>query len=106
LVGLAWCIEGLFRLSGNHAKIENMVQEWNTGVHTFSLLHSYFVTFIFEQNSGNYFIDSELDAHDVTGLLKRFFKDLKEPLVTNVYHSKFMEIACKWRVLARFGNSF
>ena len=68
--------EGIYRLSGTSSVIRKIV-----------------TSFIEDPRSAR--LKEEYSVHDVTGALKKFFRELPDPLLTSRLYQKWTEVACE-----------
>jgi hypothetical protein len=68
--------EGIFRQSGGHAVMQKIKESYDAG-YPIQL--------------------SKYDVHEVTGILKQFFRELPEPLIPGDINQKIAEVLCKFK---------
>lgn len=92
-------VEGIYRQSGSMAHIQRLKNMFDTGS-SCSTCRKYRANDIAESsNPALDFRNPENFYHDVnsvTGLLKQFFRDLPDPLLTLEYHDSFITAASTW----------
>ncbi|MDP2434737.1 MAG: SH3 domain-containing protein [archaeon] len=78
-------VEGIFRLSGSAPKIQQYIAQYNLGE------RANFAT--------------ENDPHTVCGVMKQFFRDMEEPILTYELYADFMaaDAAGKWDLALKLG---
>ncbi|XP_066288028.1 arf-GAP with Rho-GAP domain, ANK repeat and PH domain-containing protein 1-like isoform X4 [Branchiostoma lanceolatum] len=67
--------EGIYRLNGTHLKIEQLLRDFNTDARSVRL------------KLGDH------SVHDVANCLKRYFRNLEDPLLTKDLHDRWVEVA-------------
>ncbi|XP_078683304.1 arf-GAP with Rho-GAP domain, ANK repeat and PH domain-containing protein 1-like isoform X3 [Branchiostoma floridae x Branchiostoma belcheri] len=67
--------EGIYRLNGTHSKIEQLLRDFNTDARSVRL------------KLGDH------SVHDVANCLKRYFRNLEDPLLTKALHDNWVEVA-------------
>ena len=72
--------EGIYRLSGTSSVIRKIV-----------------ATFIEDPRTAR--LVEEYSVHDVTGALKKFFRELPDPLLTSKLYKQWTEVVCKFTPL-------
>jgi len=93
-------LEGIYRLSGSVPHVNKLKNLFDTGPFSHCIVSdSRFLTYFADSNSSNLdFRNPENFFHDVNsvaGLLKQFFRDLPDPLLTREQYSAFIEAASK-----------
>lgn len=90
-------LEGIYRQSGSMAHIQKLKNMFDTGMNTVLLDQCHITNPVIESsNPALDFRNPENFYHDVnsvTGLLKQFFRDLPDPLLTNEHHDSFIAAA-------------
>ena len=78
-------VEGIFRLSGSAPRIQQYIAQYNQGERV---------------NFG-----AEPDPHTVSGVMKQFFRDMEEPILTYELYTDFMaaDAAGKWDLHLKLG---
>jgi hypothetical protein len=97
-------VEGIYRLSGSVPHVNKLKNLFDTGTYRVLSLSACSVVpnmFLLDSGSSNLdFRNPENFFHDVNsvaGLLKQFFRDLPDPLLTRENYSAFIEAASKSR---------
>lgn len=70
-------MEGLYRKSGERAKIRQLIMSFNQDARSIVIDHDTY------------------QVHDVTGTLKHFFQSLPDPLFTHHLYSAFLSAGCE-----------
>lgn len=74
--GIALDVVGIFRLSGSSVRIDEYQQAFDKGVQVD--------------------LSTENDPHCVSGLLKSYFRELPEPILTFGLYDRFIAAQCKF----------
>ena len=87
--------DGLYRVSGNMAEIQKLRIQVDSGKTPFySVLEAFFdVTSLPRLAGAPYDLSSaQWEVHVLTGALKLFFRELREPLIPYVFYNKFLAV--------------
>lgn len=79
-------LEGIGRIAGSHERIEKLKEEIDSGFE---------VAIAFSYQLGKTVNFSQQDVYDICGLLKLYFRELPEPLITPELYEKFIGISKK-----------
>lgn len=66
-------IQGIFRLSGAAAEVDELQREFNK-----------------PPSYGKYLDLSKYDIHAITGVLKRYLRSLPQPVIPHPYHERYL----------------
>lgn len=89
-------VEGIYRLSGTASHVQQIKALFDHGECLAITLDSVFILTNTTDSARVDFRNPAAFYHDVNsvaGLLKQFFRDLPDPLMTNVHYARFIEAA-------------
>lgn len=99
--------QGIYRISGMARKVASLKERLDKGSYLSALCDPGVLRLSISADIDSVNLDSEewiSDINNVTSVLKMWFRELPDPLLTSTLHQGFVEAASKSYMLCKYGN--